>query len=196
MCCSLVLARSLGLVLLPLALVCMLANLLLLFPMGEVSYVQQDRVSSYIWYWGGLGGGGLLMLVPATVFVSLGRCGCCWTDTLMMCGSALAALLGLLGSGYCFIISGLILLQGPQCFTSLGWTYPFADQRGRYLFRPDSWSQCLQPLHVVEWNTMLACVLVCVALLEFIVCMVQLVSGLVNAVCRPCCFKQEYSLNT
>lgn len=49
-----------------------------------------------------------------------------------MCGSVLAAVVGLLGSGYCFVMSGFVLLQGPQCFTSMGWTYPFSDQTGRY----------------------------------------------------------------
>lgn len=61
MCCSVGFARSLGLALLPLALCSILANLLLLFPMGELSYVQEDRLSNYIWYSGGLGGGGLLV---------------------------------------------------------------------------------------------------------------------------------------
>lgn len=61
MCCSVGFARSLGLALLPLALCCIVANLLLLFPMGEIDYVQQDRLASYIWYFGGLGGGGLLV---------------------------------------------------------------------------------------------------------------------------------------
>lgn len=52
--------------------------------------------------------------------------------TLQMCGSVLAALVGLLGSGYCFVISGLTLLQGPQCFTTnFGWSYPFVNLGGR-----------------------------------------------------------------
>ncbi|KAL7397508.1 hypothetical protein ABVT39_023279 [Epinephelus coioides] len=84
MCCSVGFARSLGLALLPLALCCILANLLLLFPMGETTYIQQDRLASYIWYFGGLGGGGLMMLVPAVVFITLGKCSCCWNSSLMV----------------------------------------------------------------------------------------------------------------
>lgn len=61
MCCSVGFARSLGLALLPLALCCILANLLLLFPMGEITYIQEERLASYIWYFGGLGGGGILV---------------------------------------------------------------------------------------------------------------------------------------
>uniref|UniRef100_A0A3Q4AD97 Uncharacterized protein n=1 Tax=Mola mola TaxID=94237 RepID=A0A3Q4AD97_MOLML len=204
MCCSVGFARSLGLALLPLALCCMLANLLLLFPMGETIYVQQDHLASYIWYFGGLGGGGLLMLVPAIVFITLGKCNCCWNESLMnhvcvcvalqMCGSALAAVVGLLGSGYCFVISGFTLWQGPQCYTNFGWVYPFADQGGRYLLQPETWSQCNQPVHIVEWNVTLLCVLLGLAVLEFIICLLQLGNGLVNAVCRPCCYKQEYTI--
>ncbi|XP_076010659.1 transmembrane 4 L6 family member 1 [Genypterus blacodes] len=195
MCCSVGFARSLGLALLPLALCCIVAHLLLLFPMGEITYVQQDRLASYILYCGGLGGGGVLMLVPAVVFFTLGKCGCCWNESLMMCGSAFAAMVGLAGACYCFVLSGLTLLQGPQCFTAMGWTYPFANEGGTYLLEPETWSKCLQPLHIVEWNVTLLCVLMGLAVLEFIICLVQLCSGLVHAVCRPCCYKQEYSLN-
>lgn len=65
----------------------------------------------------------------------------------------------------------------------------------RYLMEPESWSECLQPVHIVEWNVTLLCVLLGLAVLEFILCLLQLCSGVVNAVCRPCCYKQEYSLN-
>ncbi|CAL8268009.1 unnamed protein product [Arctogadus glacialis] len=193
--CSVGFARSLGLALLPLALCCVLANLLLLFPMGEISYLRDHRLSSYIWYFGGLGGGGLLMLVPVTTFISLGKCSCCWNESLMMCGSVLAAVVGMVGSGYCFVLSGMTLLQGPLCFTALGWTYPFSDDGGSYLLEPDSWSQCLQPVSIVEWNVSLLCILLCLAALEFLICLLQLGVGLVTAVCRPCCYKQEYSLH-
>ncbi|CAF90632.1 unnamed protein product [Tetraodon nigroviridis] len=163
--------------------------------MGKISYVQEDRLSTYIWYCGGLGGGGLLMLVPAVVFITLGKCSCCWNESIMMCGSAFAAVLGLLGSAYSFVISGFTLLWGPHCFTSMGWEYPFEDLGGRYLLQPETWSQCLQPLNIVEWNVTLLCILLGLAVLEFIICLLQLGNGLVNAVCRPCCYKQEYSLN-
>lgn len=135
------------------------------------------------------------MLVPAVAFTTLGKCSCCWNESLMMCGSVLAAVVGLVGSAYCFILSGYALLQGPQCFTSYGWSYPFADQKGRYLLQPETWTRCLQPVNIVEWNITLLCVLLGLAVLEFIICLLQLGNGLVNAVCRPCCYKQEYSLN-
>lgn len=74
MCCSVGFARSLGLALLPLALFCILANLLLLFPMGEITYIQQDRLSDYIWYFGGVAGGGLPVSKKIQIVVLLATC--------------------------------------------------------------------------------------------------------------------------
>lgn len=71
----------------------------------------------------------------------------------------------------------------------------FLRPPSRYLVQPETWSQCHQPLHIVEWNVTLLCVLLGLATLEFVICLLQLGNGLVNAVCRPCCYKQEYSLN-
>lgn len=71
----------------------------------------------------------------------------------------------------------------------------FLFSSSRYLLQPETWSGCLQPLRIVEWNVTLLCILLGLAALEFIICLLQLGNGLVNAVCRPCCYKQEYSLN-
>ncbi|CDQ71692.1 unnamed protein product [Oncorhynchus mykiss] len=136
------------------------------------------------------------MFLPAGVFISLGKCtGCCWNESFMMCGSVMAALVGLAGSGYCFIISAMAMLEGPQCFTALGWSYPFANEGGRYLMEKDTWSNCLQPVSIVEWNVTLMSILLGLSGLEFIICVLQVINGLVTAVCRPCCYKQDYTLN-
>ncbi|XP_067272415.1 transmembrane 4 L6 family member 18 [Pseudorasbora parva] len=194
--CSLGFARSLGLALIPLATCCIVANILLFFPDGKTIYIQEDHVTKYIWYFMGIGGGGLLVLIPASVFLGMEKCAdSCGTESCAMCGSVIAALVGLAGSGYCFLISALALLKGPYCFTFLGWNYPFETEGGQYLFARDRWSNCTQPTHIVEWNVTLLSILLGLSALEFFVCFLQLVSGLVNAVCRPCCYKQEYSLN-
>ncbi|XP_046884363.1 transmembrane 4 L6 family member 18 [Hypomesus transpacificus] len=194
--CTVGFARSLGFALLPLALGCIVANVLLFFPGGEVSYLQQERLSWYTWYFMGIGGGGVLMFLPAGVFISLGKCtGCCWNESFMMCGAVMASLVGLAGSGYCFVISAIAMLQGPFCFTDLGWMYPFSNAGGSYLLEPDSWLKCQQPQHIVEWNVTLLSVLLGLSALQFIICILQIFNGLVTAVCRPCCYKQEYSLN-
>ncbi|XP_064865384.1 transmembrane 4 L6 family member 1-like [Oncorhynchus nerka] len=112
-----------------------------------------------------------------------------------MCGSVTAALVGLAGSGYCFVISAMAMLEGPQCDTGLGWSYPFANEGGRYLFEQETWSNCSYPVSIVEWNVTLLSILLGLSGLEFIICFLQVINGLVTAVCRPCCYKQDYTLN-
>lgn len=195
--CSLGFARSLGFALLPLAICCIVGNVLLFFPDAQVIYVKENHVTSYVWYFMGIGGGGLAMLIPAFVFLGMGKCAkSCGTESCAMCGSVIAALVGLVGSGYCFLISAIALLKGPNCFTTAkGWTSPFENDGGKYLFAPDTWSECDQPRHIVEWNVTLLSILLGLSTFEFLICLMQFTSGLVNAVCRPCCYKQEYSLN-
>ncbi|KAL4593065.1 transmembrane 4 L6 family member 1-like [Arapaima gigas] len=75
-----------------------------------------------------------MVLLPAAVFISLPKCiDCCDRESSVMCGSVLAALVGLAGAGYCFIISALALIEGPKCFTMLGWQYPFRNGGGKYV---------------------------------------------------------------
>nr|XP_023859241.1 LOW QUALITY PROTEIN: transmembrane 4 L6 family member 1-like [Salvelinus alpinus] len=114
-----------------------------------------------------------------------------------MCGSVTAALVGLAGSGYCFVISAMAMLAGPwcECATTLVWSYPFANDGGRYLFEQETWSQCSNPVSIVEWNVTLLSILLGLSGLEFIICFLQVINGLVTAVCRPCCYKQDYTLN-
>uniref|UniRef100_A0AAY5KYR2 Transmembrane 4 L six family member 18 n=1 Tax=Esox lucius TaxID=8010 RepID=A0AAY5KYR2_ESOLU len=169
--CSMGFARSLGFALLPLAVCCIVANVLMFFPGGQF---PPERLSKLVWYMMGIGGGGVLMFLPAGVFISLGKCtGCCWNESFMMCGSVMAALVGLAGSGYCFIISAMAMLEGPQCFTSMGWTYPFANDGGRYLLDKQLWLQCLQPVNIVEWNVTLLSIQLGLSGLEFIICVMQ-----------------------
>lgn len=65
----------------------------------------------------------------------------------------------------------------------------------RYLFDRESWSMCEQPADIVQWNVTLLSILLGLSLIEFLICFVQFISGLVSAVCRPCCYKQQYSLS-
>ncbi|KAG7456917.1 hypothetical protein MATL_G00240980 [Megalops atlanticus] len=198
--CSRSCARCLGVTLIPLAVCCIVANILLYFPNGETKYAQDDKLTQYVWYFTGIVGGGILMFLPAFVFMNIGDCGgCCGNEgcgkSCAMLGSVLAALIGLAGSGYCFIISALALAQGPRCLTFLGWDYPFANGNGKYLTDHDTWSACLEPAHVVEWNITLWSILLALSGLEVIICAIQVINGLLGCLCGSCCNSEDYSMN-
>ncbi|PNI78325.1 TM4SF1 isoform 3 [Pan troglodytes] len=73
-------ARCIGHSLVGLALLCIVANILLYFPNGETKYASENHLSRFVWFFSGIVGGGLLMLLPAFVFIGLEQddcCGCC-----------------------------------------------------------------------------------------------------------------------
>ncbi|KAG9351211.1 hypothetical protein JZ751_025102 [Albula glossodonta] len=183
--CSKSFTRFLGFALIPLAVCCILANVLLYFPNGETKYAKEGHLTKYVWFFMGIAGGGLVMILPVMVFMNLEKCAeCCASDGSAMCSSVLAALVGLVGSGYCFVISALALMEGPLCDASGGWHSPFINGSGEYLFNRSSWLWCSSPANVVEWNVTLFSILLGLSALESIICAVQVVNGLVAAVCR------------
>ncbi|KAG9329715.1 hypothetical protein JZ751_022331, partial [Albula glossodonta] len=189
-------ARCLGGTLIPLALCCIVANILLYFPNGSSQYAESDHLTLYVWFFSGIVGGGILMFLPAAVFLNIGDCGGC--SGYESCGkscamfvSVIAALIGVAGSGYCFIISALALAKGPYCLTSQGWLYPFQDGNGRYLTELGSWSTCMLPENVVVWNVTLFSILLCLSGLELIVCVMQALNGLLDCLCGHCCEEHD-----
>ncbi|TSK53634.1 Ceruloplasmin [Bagarius yarrelli] len=94
---------------------------------------------------------------------------------IAMCCSVLASFIGLAGSGYCFIISVVAMLEGPLCLNNSEWTTPFQNDGAKYLFARESWSKCEQPAHIVEWNVTLLSILLGLSLIEFFICLVQFI---------------------
>ncbi|KAM6962466.1 transmembrane 4 L6 family member 4 [Aplochiton taeniatus] len=201
--CSGSFAKCLGISLLPLALVCLLCNILLFFPGGNV-IDNNDHISVEVWYFGGILGSGVLMVFPALVFLGLKNndcCGCCGNEScgkrFAMLTSILFAGVGVVGAGYSVIVSSMAINHGPQCLTHGNqtyittdsppsvWEYPFID--GDYLSNHTLWALCIQPEGVVSWNLSLWGVLLAMGLLQVALCAVQVVNGILGALCGDCC---------
>ncbi|XP_059922521.1 transmembrane 4 L6 family member 4 [Gadus macrocephalus] len=187
-------AKCLGISLLPLSVVCVLCNILLFFPGGTP--VESKRLSEEVWYFGGILGSGVLMLFPALVFLGLKNddcSGCCGNAScgrrFAMLSSILFAGVGVLGAGYSVVVSVLAIKRGPLCQISNGseveWKHPF--ENSDYLSNSASWKQCEQPADVVHWNLSLFSVLLALGLVQAVLCAVQVVNGLLGALCGDCC---------
>ncbi|CAL8396362.1 unnamed protein product [Boreogadus saida] len=184
-------AKCLGISLLPLSVACVLCNILLFFPGGTP--VESQHLSEEVWYFGGILGSGVLMLFPALVFLGLKNndcCGCCGNAScgrrFAMLSSILFAGVGVLGAGYSVVVSVLAIKRGPFCLDKSGWRYPF-ESDDHYLSDSTSWEDCVQPVDVVLWNLCLFSVLLTLGLIQAVLCAVQVVNGLLGALCGDCC---------
>ncbi|KAF6715518.1 Transmembrane 4 L6 family member 4 [Oryzias melastigma] len=193
--CSGGFAKCLGISLLPLAIICVLCNILLFFPDGKV--IESEHITKQVWYFGGILGSGVLMIFPALVFLGLKNndcCGCCGNEScgrrFAMLSSILFAAVGVLGAGYSVIVSAVAINQGPLCFydsetNGTIWGYPFSE--GNYLSDKNLWNKCQEPKNVVHWNLALFAVLLAMGLIQIALCAVQVVNGLLGALCGDCC---------
>lgn len=194
--CSGGFAKCLGISLMPLMIVCVLCNILLFFPGGNS--VPKDQITEQVWYFGGILGSGVLMIFPALVFLGLKNndcCGCCGNEScgrrFAMLSSLLFAGVGVAGAGYSVIVSAVAINQGPLCETTnittnlTAWQYPFSD--GDYLSDRSLWSECVGPEGVVNWHLSLFSVLLVMGLIQMALCAVQVINGLLGALCGDCC---------
>ncbi|XP_031975218.1 LOW QUALITY PROTEIN: transmembrane 4 L6 family member 4 [Corvus moneduloides] len=183
-------AKCLGSTLIPLAVLCTLANILLFFPGGKVAE-DNAHITDEVWYFGGILGSGVLMIFPALVFLGLQNndcCGCCGNRS---CGKRFAsfssiifAAVGLLGAGYCFILSAVSLNKGPKCKTGNEWKYPFQD--GNYLADYTLWNTCDSPANIVPWHLSLFSLLLIMSGIQGVLCGIQAVNGLFGTLCGDC----------
>ncbi|NXB97948.1 T4S4 protein, partial [Orthonyx spaldingii] len=183
-------AKCLGSTLIPLAVLCTLANILLFFPGGKVAE-DKTHITTEVWYFGGILGSGVLMIFPALVFLGLQNndcCGCCGNRScgkrFAMFSSIIFAAVGVLGAGYCFILSAVALNKGPKCYTGKEWTYPFHD--GEYLADHTSWDLCKLPENIVPWHLTLFSLLLVMSLIQGVLCGIQVVNGLFGTLCGDC----------
>uniref|UniRef100_A0A3Q0S8E8 Transmembrane 4 L six family member 4 n=1 Tax=Amphilophus citrinellus TaxID=61819 RepID=A0A3Q0S8E8_AMPCI len=192
--CSGGFAKCLGISLMPLSIVCVLCNILLFFPGGKPE--DSEHITDQVWYFGGILGSGVLMIFPALVFLGLKNndcCGCCGNEScgrrFAMLSSILFAGVGVLGAGYSVIVSAVAINHGPKCLFEEGnttdWGYPFSN--GNYLGNSSLWEACQEPKGVVNWHLSLFSVLLVMGLIQVALCAVQVINGLLGALCGDCC---------
>ncbi|KAM3619175.1 uncharacterized protein V6R79_004128 [Siganus canaliculatus] len=189
--CSGSFAKCLGITLIPLSITCALCNILLFFPGGKP--VVSEHITEEVFYLGGILGSGVVMIFPIVVFLGLKNndcCGCCGNEScgrrFAMLSSILFAAVGVVGAGYSVIVSSVAINRGPECKVENNiWTSPFSH--GDYLSNKTLWDQCVAPSGVVSWHLSLFSVLLVLGLIQAVLCAVQVVNGLLAALCGSCC---------
>ncbi|XP_004644605.1 transmembrane 4 L6 family member 19 [Octodon degus] len=198
--CSRTCSRVLGLSLGATALFAAGANTALLFPNWDVTYLLRGLVGRHALLGSGLWGGGLMVLMAATLISMMGWRGCCFEKTAPCCSiltALLASGLALLGALICFVTSGVALRDGPLCMFDISsfnqtqawkYGYPFKDLRHKnYLYDPSLWSSvCLEPSKAVVWHVAFFSVLLCVSALQLLLVAIHSVNSLLGLFCSFC----------
>ncbi|XP_070609512.1 transmembrane 4 L6 family member 4 [Erythrolamprus reginae] len=192
MCCG-GCAKCVGVTLIPLTILCVLANILLFFPGGTIEI--SEHISDEVWYLGGILGSGVLILFPALVFLGLKNndcCGCCGNEScgkrFAMFSSIIFAAVGIVGAGYNFVVSVVAFNRGPKCEVNEGnssqWKYPFDN--GNYLTNQTLWDSCKSPESIVPWNLTLFSLLLIMSGIQLVLCAIQAINGLFGTICGDC----------
>lgn len=191
-------SRFVGLSLLPMAFICMIANLLLMFPNGETKWI--DHIALQVWLMAGLLGSGLFMLCPSCNAIRAGGKGCCGEgccgNRCRMLRSTISSIFGGLGSFYCLVVSGTALSDGPMCNLNesgreANWGYHLKGLNESYLLNKTSWNDCKEPPKIVLWHIVLFSIMLAIAALQFVLCAFQLINSLIGIMCGDCRKKQK-----
>ncbi|NXB01966.1 T4S1 protein, partial [Cnemophilus loriae] len=188
-------SKCIGITLFPLALCAIVSNILLYFPNGQV--LQLSKITDFVWFFHGILGAGILVILPAFMMLGAGGAGCCanrcgrpWAGAeSSMLLSVILSVLGFAGGVYCVVISLLGLIGGPLCDTGDGeYLYPFRNDtlEDNYLFNRTTWSICKQPENVILWNIVLFSILLAIGVIEAVLCFIQVINGLTGFICGTC----------
>ncbi|XP_042316605.1 transmembrane 4 L6 family member 1-like [Sceloporus undulatus] len=183
--------KCIGIALLPLAICAIISNLLLYFPNGEV--LEASRITDLVWFFHGILGAGILVFLPAFMMLGAGGAGC-HANKCGMVLSVVFAALGAAGGVYCVIISSLGLISGPLC--DIGdeiYVYPFRNDTlaDNYLLNQTTWSICKKPENVILWNIVLFSLLLAIGTAEAVLCLIQVINGLIGFLCGSCLKKRK-----
>ncbi|XP_063060325.1 transmembrane 4 L6 family member 1 [Engraulis encrasicolus] len=185
-------SRCLGWTLVPMATICMVANLLLLFPDLKTKYLVESHLTSEARWATGVWASGVVILVAARAFISSGnKTGCCGFRAAMVCQAGYTCV-AVAAAGFCFLTCGKGLVQGPLCLynSTRGptWGTPFFPDNSKrlYVYDPERWdSACIEPRNVVLWNVSLFTVLMTISGIQAILCTVNIINSLLGMLCGP-----------
>ncbi|NXX74910.1 T4S1 protein, partial [Urocolius indicus] len=194
-------SKCIGITLFPLATCAIVSNILLYFPNGQV--LQLSQITDLVWFFHGILGAGILVILPAFMMLGAGGAGCCanrcgvsgyLSFPFQMLLSVVLAVLGFTGGVYCVVISSLGLIGGPLCDTGDGeYLYPFRNDtlEDNYLFNQTTWSICKEPENIILWNIILFSILLAIGMIEAILCFIQVINGLTSLLCSSCTRKRK-----
>ncbi|NXP84776.1 T4S4 protein, partial [Passerina amoena] len=160
-------AKCLGSTLIPLAVLCTLANILLFFPGGKVE--ESAHITDEVWYFGGILGSGVLMIFPALVFLGLQNndcCGCCGNRS---CGKRFAVSERKHGKKINIVFFLTVLFSCRD-----------------YLADHALWEKCTSPDNIVPWHLTLFSLLLVMSGIQGVLCGIQVVNGLFGTICGDC----------
>ncbi|XP_029304819.1 transmembrane 4 L6 family member 4-like [Cottoperca gobio] len=181
--CTAKCSRVIAFTLYPLVFISIICNIVLFFPGGDIKYVKDGHITKEVMYMGGLAGGGVMVLISAVYIHSTGKQGCCGNRLGMFFSIAIAGV-GVTGALYSFGVAMLGLSHGPLCNDGGTWTTPYKDSDFSYLTDFKLWGEkCTEPMHVVQFNTVLFVTLMVTSCLQVLVCAIQMINGLVGCLC-------------
>uniref|UniRef100_A0A3Q2ZSQ1 Si:dkey-83h2.3 n=1 Tax=Kryptolebias marmoratus TaxID=37003 RepID=A0A3Q2ZSQ1_KRYMA len=178
--------RCVGVSLVPMAIVCMLCNILLLLPELDIHFLLEGHVTKEATWATGLWGSGeldlllILVLVLALVLVPQMLCFC-----LQMLCQVLYSCVGLLAAFICFLVSGTGLVNGPLCQynSPSGPTWGAPLGHSGYLYNRTMWSGvCMKPESVVQWNVVLFAVMGTISALQVLLCGLNVLNSMMGLI--------------
>uniref|UniRef100_A0A8D3DG44 Uncharacterized protein n=1 Tax=Scophthalmus maximus TaxID=52904 RepID=A0A8D3DG44_SCOMX len=171
--------QCVGVSLVPMAIICILSNILLLLPELKIHFLLEGHVTREAKWATGLWGSGFLVRVDSCLSY---MCDSRNTCLQMMC-QVLHSGVCLLAAGICCLVSATGLVQGPLCLynTTTGptWGVPLPSQ---YLYNRTLWSVCLRPHDVVQWNVVLFSVMGGASALQTVLCAANVLNSLLGLI--------------
>ncbi|XP_035477889.2 transmembrane 4 L6 family member 5 isoform X3 [Scophthalmus maximus] len=181
--------QCVGVSLVPMAIICILSNILLLLPELKIHFLLEGHVTREAKWATGLWGSGFLVLLGARAFVRSSRTKGCWAFRSQMMCQVLHSGVCLLAAGICCLVSATGLVQGPLCLynTTTGPTWgvplhPLPDSPSQYLYNRTLWSVCLRPHDVVQWNVVLFSVMGGASALQTVLCAANVLNSLLGLI--------------